>query len=93
MDTREIWVFHVLFWAHSYCQAGGMILQSIRVGTPFVVQPGRAGMIEDVSNYLPFWARFKKGSGTFVRSTLRAVPAKVPDPFLNHAPFCVRVNP
>ncbi len=25
----------------------------------------------------------KKGSGTFVRSTLRAVPAKVPDPFLN----------
>ena len=28
---------------------------------------------------------FKKGSGTFVRSTLRAVPAKVPDPFLNHA--------
>ena len=30
-------------------------------------------------------AWFKKGSGTFVRSTLRAVPAKVPDPFLNHA--------
>ncbi len=28
-------------------------------------------------------AWFKKGSGTFVRSTLRAVPAKVPDPFLN----------
>src|SRR5438105_9784551 len=26
---------------------------------------------------------FKKWSGTFVRSTLRAVPAKVPDPFLN----------
>jgi len=26
---------------------------------------------------------FKKGSGTFVRSTLRAVPAKVPDPFLS----------
>src|SRR5438309_4161640 len=26
--------------------------------------------------------RVKKGSGTFVRSTLRAVPAKVPDPFL-----------
>jgi UDPglucose--hexose-1-phosphate uridylyltransferase len=29
--------------------------------------------------------RFKKGSGTVVRSTLRAVPATVPDPFLNHA--------
>src|SRR5260370_30295565 len=28
---------------------------------------------------------FKKGTGTFVRSTLRAVPAKVPDSFLNHA--------
>jgi formate dehydrogenase major subunit len=28
---------------------------------------------------------FKKGSGTVVRSTLRAVPATVPDPFLNHA--------
>ena len=27
----------------------------------------------------------KKGSGTVVRSTLRAVPATVPDPFLNHA--------
>src|SRR5208283_264420 len=26
-------------------------------------------------------ARCEKGSGTFVRSTLRAVPAKVPDPF------------
>ena len=25
----------------------------------------------------------KKGSGTFVPSTLWAVPAKVPDPFLN----------
>ncbi len=41
---------------------------------------------------LLFWQKeleseawFKKGSGTFVRSTLRAVPAKVPDPFLNHA--------
>ena len=31
------------------------------------------------------WAWFKKGSGTVVRSTLRAVPATVPDPFLNHA--------
>ena len=28
---------------------------------------------------------FKKGSGTVVRSTLWAVPATVPDPFLNHA--------
>jgi uncharacterized protein DUF4350 len=28
-------------------------------------------------------AEFKKGSGTVVRSTLRAVPATVPDPFLN----------
>src|SRR5208283_665069 len=27
---------------------------------------------------------FEKGSGTFVRSTLWAVPAKVPDPFSNH---------
>ena len=26
---------------------------------------------------------FKKGSGTFVRSILRALPAKLPDPFLN----------
>ena len=33
---------------------------------------------------------FKKGSGTFVRSTLRAVPAKVPDPFLNQAQKNVR---
>ena len=32
-------------------------------------------------------AWFKKGSGTVVRSTLRAVPATVPDPFLNHARF------
>jgi len=30
-------------------------------------------------------AWFKKGSGTVVRSTLRAVPATVPDPFLNQA--------
>jgi len=27
----------------------------------------------------------EKGSGTFVRSTLRAVPAKVPDPFSHQA--------
>src|SRR5262249_12022615 len=34
--------------------------------------------------FLAFLLSFgvKKGSGTFVRSTLRAVPAKVPDPFL-----------
>jgi hypothetical protein len=32
-------------------------------------------------------AWFKTGSGTFVRSTLRAVPAKVPDPVLNQAAF------
>jgi hypothetical protein len=30
-------------------------------------------------------AWFKKGSGTVVPSTLRAVPATVPDPFLNPA--------
>lgn len=30
-------------------------------------------------------AWFKKGSGTVVRSSLRAVPATVHDPFLNHA--------
>src|SRR5208282_3042938 len=30
-------------------------------------------------------AWFEKGSGTFVRSTLRALRAKVPDPFSNHA--------
>src|SRR5208337_3717727 len=35
---------------------------------------------------LPDGAWFEKGSGTFVRSTLRAVPAKVPDPFSNQAP-------
>jgi hypothetical protein len=29
---------------------------------------------------------FKNGSGTVVRSTLRAVPATVPDSFLNHEP-------
>ncbi len=34
-----------------------------------------------------FLAWFKKGSGTVMRSTLRAVPATVPDPFLNHAAF------
>jgi radical SAM family protein len=33
---------------------------------------------------LPNSAWFKKGSGTVVRSTRRAVPATVPDPFLNH---------
>jgi hypothetical protein len=37
-----------------------------------------------------FLAWFKKGSGTVVRSTLRAVPATVPDPFLNHAKFLTR---
>jgi hypothetical protein len=30
-------------------------------------------------------AWFKKGSGPVVRRTLRAGPATVPDPFLNHA--------
>jgi len=38
------------------------------------------------ANWLPQAASedgFKKGSGTVVRSTLRAVPATVPDPFLN----------
>ena len=34
------------------------------------------------------WAWFKKGSGTVVRSTLRAVPATVPDPFSNYAENC-----
>jgi hypothetical protein len=34
-----------------------------------------------------FVAWFKKGSGTVVRSTLRAVPATVPDPFLNNGVF------
>ena len=38
-----------------------------------------------IAHYL---AWFKTGSGTFVRSTLRAVPAKVPDPLLNHAKQC-----
>src|SRR5208337_271253 len=33
-------------------------------------------------------AWLEKGSGTFVRSTLRAVPAKVPDPFSSQAPLC-----
>src|SRR5208282_3692730 len=33
-------------------------------------------------------AWFEKGSGTFVRSTLRALWAKVPDPFSNQAPLC-----
>ena len=35
------------------------------------------------------WAWFKKGSGTVVRSTQWAVPATVPDPFLNHARSCI----
>lgn len=35
---------------------------------------------------MPFPAWFKKASGPFVRNTLRAVPAKGPDTFLNHAP-------
>jgi hypothetical protein len=34
-----------------------------------------------------FWAWFKTGSGTVVQSTLRAVPATVPDPVLNRAGF------
>jgi hypothetical protein len=34
-----------------------------------------------------FLAWFKKVSGTVVRSTLRAVPATVPDTFLNQADF------
>ena len=33
-------------------------------------------------------AWFRKGSGTVVRSTPWAVPATVPDPFLNHAVMC-----
>ena len=33
---------------------------------------------------------FKKGSGTVVQSTLRAVPATVPDPFLNREPRIVQ---
>ena len=37
-------------------------------------------------------AWFKKGSGTVVRSTLRAVPATVPDPFLNHARMHILPN-
>ena len=37
----------------------------------------------DHSAGLPEDGGFKKGSGTVVRSTLRAVPATVPDPFLN----------
>jgi L-lysine 2,3-aminomutase len=36
---------------------------------------------------------FKKGSGTVVRSTLRAVPATVPDPFLNHALRRIAADP
>jgi RNA polymerase sigma-70 factor (ECF subfamily) len=36
-------------------------------------------------NETSIWAWVKKGSGTVVRSTHRAVPATVPDPFLNHA--------
>jgi len=35
-------------------------------------------------------AWFEKGSGTFVRSTLRALGAKVPDPFSNHAQGNIR---
>jgi putative protease len=34
---------------------------------------------------------FKKGSGTVVRSTLGAVSATVPDPFLNHAEVRVQI--
>ena len=54
-------------------------------GQSFAVQIGHGGKI--------LWQEqlttqgFKKGSGTVVRSTLRAVPATVPDPFLNHAPL------
>src|SRR5260370_41524947 len=46
---------------------------SREVGLLYQIERGRACFGEGT------W--FKKGSGTFVRSTLRAVPAKVPDPF------------
>src|SRR5262249_18718200 len=38
-------------------------------------------------------AWFKKGSGTVVQSTLGAVPATVPDPFLNHAEVSDLIGP
>ena len=51
---------------------------------------GPPSLTPDIKNLPPFFRRpgrpgsgFKKGSGTVVRSTLRAVPATVPDPFLN----------
>ena len=54
-------------------------------GQSFAVQIGHDGEI--------LWQEqlttqgFTKGSGTVVRSTLRAVPATVPAPFLNHVPL------
>jgi len=50
-----------------------------------VVNDEQAKIISESPESIEIRAWFKKGSGTVLRSTLRAVPATVPDPFLNHA--------
>jgi UDP-3-O-[3-hydroxymyristoyl] glucosamine N-acyltransferase len=45
--------------------------------------PGSQASAAVVPSSFPMEAWFKKGSGTVERSTLRVVPATVPDPFLN----------
>jgi 4-amino-4-deoxy-L-arabinose transferase-like glycosyltransferase len=49
------------------------------------VLPGLALLLGVRWNRVCASAEFKKGSGVVVRSTLRAVPATTPDPFLNSA--------
>src|SRR5437588_6703502 len=44
-----------------------------------------AGAANGNSRRVLLRACLERGSGTFVRSTLRAVPAKVPDPLFKHA--------
>jgi hypothetical protein len=55
--------------------------------------PGTVKSTAKMDNLCGIVVRFKKGSGTFVRSTLRAVPAKVPDLFLNPAYRQSRAGP
>ena len=63
-----------------------LLLAGTTVGTVQVWD--LAAIREQLSNMGLDWTdEFKKGSGTVVRSTLRAVPATVPDPFLNQAGF------
>lgn len=53
--------------------------------------PARRPFHEGTDSYWEALSAFKKGSGTVVQSTLRAVPATVPDPFLKPLRFSRRM--